>query len=157
VDARVWNKEGYFEYPDADGITADEVPDSGKMLLQLLQSNSAKPSGRKGTSNPIQAQALFIRDDSPPPASKPVNIKRASAKSTPQKSSGGGSKETSPAKWAWSAFQNSPDPKTLPMPTFASLERRRSHRVAVTEPPLQEDASVEQSMTQDLRRMLNLA
>lgn len=96
-------------------------------------------------------------------------------------------------KWAWSAFQSSPDPTELPIPPFLSdsLEERLSvakasiSRLLPTsqpsqlakvpiapplppEPPLSQPSrptvppealqkSVEFSMTQDLRRMLNIA
>ncbi|KAJ0403133.1 hypothetical protein P43SY_009563 [Pythium insidiosum] len=114
---------------------------------------------------------------------------------TPKKSSSRGNKpakqkedlSAATGKWAWSAFQSSPDPKSLPLPPFAGPATESPKITAlppprdppkITErldPPLEErprppsvppergqDApplpptSIEHSMTQDLRRMLNI-
>ncbi|GLE03613.1 hypothetical protein PINS_up017620 [Pythium insidiosum] len=114
---------------------------------------------------------------------------------TPKKNSSRGSKSAkqkedlsaATGKWAWSAFQSSPDPKSLPLPPFAGPVTESPKITAqppprdppkITErldPPLGErprppsvppelsmDAPplppmpIEHSMTQDLRRMLNI-
>lgn len=92
-------------------------------------------------------------------------------------------------KWAWSAFQSSPDPKQLPLPPFLvppavsgaanapqppplpyessgpppgmldlSLAGHHERPPAPTTPPedTQQPMSIELSMTQDLRRLLNI-
>lgn len=93
---------------------------------------------------------------------------------TPQKSN----ELSANGKWAWSAFQSSPDPKSLPLPPFvAGASPNLGAMPPPLDPPKVEErldpptppyvsepeatlpphpASIEHSMTQDLRRMLNI-
>ncbi|KAF0747695.1 hypothetical protein AaE_007628 [Aphanomyces astaci] len=188
VDARVWNAaQGYFEYPDHQAASPS------------LPTVKAKPTGcllltpqRLGTSiKDVRSQS---REKTPPPAPlatplpsspSPQQQTAAPSKKKGKKSSPNNDKQsaktTKPAvsesKWAWSAFQNSPDPKSLPIPPFLSPPTL-SHEPEPTpvmapltlgdkkppsKPPnppqvtiLQRPKPKEEQMTLQLRKMLNI-
>lgn len=79
-----------------------------------------------------------------------------------------GKKKKEEEKWAWSAFQNSPDPKSLPMPKLKNKNVQKNEKVhssvLVKETSIRIDnekdsasnVTIEQTMTEGLRKILNL-
>ncbi|ETV93239.1 hypothetical protein H310_12680 [Aphanomyces invadans] len=195
VDARVWNaSQGYFEYPD------EQPPHSPPPHASSSSVPKAKAGGllltpqRLGTSiKEVRGQS---REKTPPPApivaaspstaspDQPAPSKKKGKKSSPnndkQTKNSKASASAPASKWAWSAFQNSPDPKSLPIPPFLSPqilshEPEPTPRMAPlnlnvmdkkppppSKPPnpqvtiLQRPKPSEEQMTQQLRKMLNI-
>lgn len=156
VDARVWDKElGYFVYPSERSEpvaipTRESRSDSGKLLLtpSMMLSSSA-PESFNATGNPVAADVprssstkrgakKKSRADTPvrrrakddDKAAK-KGKKQSNGKQKPQAASGSG-------KWAWSAFQSSPDPAQLPMPPFLTKpdDSAGNYHVDAAAPPL---------------------
>ncbi|GMF19128.1 unnamed protein product [Phytophthora lilii] len=217
VDARVWDKKlGYFVYPSEQQAAVskpvaiaptnrDSRTDSGSKLLltpSMMLSSSApehlNSMGASGNPNSTSSKKGKSKGGN-------INSHGAQSNDNKQKSRNGKQKEqlSASGKWAWSAFQSSPDPDQLPMPPFltkpgAGLSNGNTVPAAApplppTPPPAQQanaptapplppgpppsqppmpplppmpsappevtnpaPMSIELSMTQDLRRMLNI-
>ena len=146
VDARVWNPDGYFEYPNGTpaepGYTpAEPVQNAGAMILNLLrqgssstnqsQPNSTNKSQKKNHPKPLSienAKKNKPRSNTGTPKNSNTRTSSRGKQRPKQNSSTKGSRKKpndSDPKWAWSEFQSSPDPKSLPMPKMIQLSGRQ--------------------------------
>ncbi|OQR95441.1 hypothetical protein THRCLA_07865 [Thraustotheca clavata] len=159
VDARVWNAEqGYFEYP-AEPCTQ---PKPTLLLTPQRLETCIREERSKSRGKSEQEQ------QSPPRSAS--NSKKNRKKSaviephTPQRHAPKkkNTTPTPPTKWAWSAFQSSPDPKSLPMPPFLGSQPVKTEKPLPPPPPaptiqiLKRPKSSEDEMTLQLRKMLNI-
>ncbi|KAF0684437.1 Aste57867_23578 [Aphanomyces stellatus] len=146
VDARVWNAaQGYFEYPDENpkqnlSSTPPTQKPGGLLLTPQRLETSVRSQSRE--KRPPNIPTLPTTTTTPVAASPeqpgarlhsitPVDVvyvpasaskkkgKKTSPNNDKQTKSNKG-KNSAETKWAWSAFQNSPDPKSLPLPPFLS-------------------------------------
>ena len=117
---------------------------AGAMLLAMIGGGSSEAQS-------VQTSSIDSQRVEQIPSRTKKTAKKSQQKSTQQKQ---------PEKWAWSAFQNSPDPSSLPMPPcFSPREspanspvRGLSGRDAFPEEPKSNDA-----MAADLKSMLNIS
>ncbi|EQC30939.1 hypothetical protein SDRG_11414 [Saprolegnia diclina VS20] len=190
VDARVWNAEqGYFEYPEP---ACTETPKRTLLLTpQRLEEERSKSRGKTHTTpstekprSPPRAGSNSKKQRSkkptaavephtpqkptPPKQRSPTGTNSTNSSNTNSNANSSQKKKATqaPAKWAWSAFQSSPDPKTLPMPPFLSPQPVVTEKPSPPPPPapsiqiLQRPKTAvtkpEDAMTQQLRKMLNM-
>ncbi|TMW59930.1 hypothetical protein Poli38472_004999 [Pythium oligandrum] len=171
--------------PISDNHNGRSTPRSSSAKRASRQRGTPSKSKNKATKNDSQSSGedkpnttnTAVRENkngSSTPSKKNKNKQKTKEKEKEELSANG--------KWAWSAFQSSPDPKSLPLPPFVAggspgfgaspppLDPPKIYErldpPGVTEPagqprppsvpPEVSAMSVEHSMTQDLRRMLNI-
>ncbi|RLN54240.1 hypothetical protein BBJ28_00005626 [Nothophytophthora sp. Chile5] len=198
VDARVWDKAlGYFVYPSEQQAASSSPMAIGAPAKTHRESRT--DSGGKSLLTP----AMMLSSSAPEQSSSmaangnPGQTAAGSIQAHKQKD-----QLSASGKWAWSAFQSSPDPKQLPLPPFLTKPysgmNTSTPPTEATAPPLPPapptsaepsvvakapslppgqtvperlppamptvppevatppPMSIELSMTQDLRRMLNI-
>lgn len=112
--------------------------------------SSSKQRSRPNTPNRAKPQAKEQANLATPTSKANGNSTAAAPGSGRKKKSKGKEDLSASGKWAWSAFQSSPDPKELPLPPFLSCPTQSEPSVASfpdqvvsgSSPPLVVDAQV---------------
>ncbi|OQR88264.1 hypothetical protein ACHHYP_07004 [Achlya hypogyna] len=178
VDARVWNAEqGYFEYPEPCTQAKPTLLLTPQRLENSIREERSKSRGKtepsaqsqqrsppRAASNPKKQRSKKPTATIEPHTPSPTQSKQTTRNSGGEKKQKASTQAS--AKWAWSAFQSSPDPKTLPMPPFLSPQPVVTEKPSPPPPPapsiqiLQRPKAVvtkpEDAMTLQLRKMLNM-